>query len=274
MRRRIHLIAILFLSILAPAVQGQNHILLPDRPSVKRGEKVSFQYQFGRAYRQVTLDVEKPKFAVVIDADGKSTDVLRSFEKVARPGIGGDKKVNAYTFDWTPTAAGDYVVFVQPQLADLDGDKLVCDDTVQLVIHVEAQKGWERRPMTDELTSALRPITRPYGLRPNMVFQSEARWADRIAYPMMEFERYNAVAPPAIPAAEHVTYSSLTGPDGTSVFAFPEAGWWGVTAVKTYNRGTDYETVVRGGKTCRIVSRATMWVHVDADAPRKAAADR
>jgi len=58
----------------------------------------------------------------------------------------------------------------------MEEDGIYLEDTVKVVLHVQAQKGWDGR--VDEGAFELLPLTRPYGLEPGLVFQARAMLPD------------------------------------------------------------------------------------------------
>src|SRR5262249_49754354 len=120
------------------------HMLLPDRHSVKTGDKVIVTYQFGHPFEHELFDAEKPAKAVAFDPVQKSVDLLPSFEKVEVPGREG-KKVAAYRFTFQPAGRGDYTIIVESPPIWMADEKHFFHDICRVTIHVDAQKGWDYR---------------------------------------------------------------------------------------------------------------------------------
>ncbi len=55
----------------------------------------------------------------------------------------------------------------------MDDMKGFVQDTVKVVLHVQAQKHWEANFEIDESKLKIVPLTRPYGLLPGMTFQAQ-----------------------------------------------------------------------------------------------------
>ena len=173
-------------------------MLMPQSPSVKKGEDVVFTYQWGHPYEHELFDAPPPEEVVVLAPDGKTTDVTKSLEKITRP-AGEGKTVAAYQFHFTPDQRGDYVFLLRTPPIWMAEDEEFLQDNVKVVLHVQAQKGWDGAVHTEfELT----PLTRPYGLEPRMTFQAELRarrWAGLAAVrlkpvpgALVEIEHYHA----------------------------------------------------------------------------------
>jgi uncharacterized GH25 family protein len=136
-------------------------------------------------------------------------------------------------------------------------------DTVKVVLHVQAQKGWDG---ADKADFEFVPLTRPYGLLPGTVFQAQmneqnAKDAPKpLAGSPIEIERYNETPPKSLPQDEFITRVVKTDSNGVVTCNLPEAGWWCLTA--TREAGTkDHD-----GKMATVRERSTFWVYV-ADKP-------
>jgi cobalt/nickel transport protein len=239
-------------------------MLLPDKPSVKKGETVTFTYQWGHPFEHELFDAPTPERLVGLAPDGKKNDLTKSLEKIAIS-AGADKKVTAYRFKFTPEQRGDYVFLLQTPLIWMEEEGKYLEDTVKVVLHVQAQKGWDAK---SEGEFELLPLTRPYGLQPGMVFQA------RLSIPPddvriktvtnpVEFERYNPSTPASLPPDEQITRTAKPDPNGTVTATLTEAGWWCVTA------GSDTGQISRDGKRVGKTLRTTLWVFVDEKASKK-----
>jgi len=80
--------------------------------------------------------------------------------------------VTAYQLRFTPQQRGDYVFVLQTPAIWMEEDGEFLQDTVKVVLHVQAQKGWDATSRDD---FEFVPLTRPYGLRSGMVFQAQIR---------------------------------------------------------------------------------------------------
>ena len=167
------LLAVAFAVAPAP-VFAHYHILLPDKPSAKSEEVVTFTYQFGHPFEHQLFDTQKPAELYVVAPDGTKTDLLGKLEKTAVEG-GEGRKVTGYKFSFAPPIRGDYtVVAVSPEVK-AEGESLPLRDVAKVVLHVQTQNGWDRRAVTAKASAVeLSPLTRPYGLVGGMAFHVEA----------------------------------------------------------------------------------------------------
>src|SRR5262249_32186824 len=138
------------------------------------------------------------------------------------------KDVTARRCAFTPPERGDYVFVLNTPPIWMEEEQEFFHDTVKVVLHVQAQKGWDAVVGQGfEIT----PLTRPYGLQPGMVFQAQALLDGKPApRALVEVERYNATPPKQLPADEHITRTVRTDPNGVATCTLTEAGWWGITA--------------------------------------------
>ena len=155
-------------AVAAPA-QAHFNMLMPQTPSAKKGEEVVFVYQWGHPYEHELFDAPPPDSVVVLSPDGQDADVTESLEKIGVP-AGDGKKVAAYQFRFTPDQRGDYVFLLQTPPVWMAEDDEFLQDNVKVVLHVQAQKGWDGAVHTE---FELMPLTRPYGLEPGMAFRAE-----------------------------------------------------------------------------------------------------
>ncbi len=254
--------AVAAMALLAAATGSQAHfnMLLPQTASAKKGEPVTFIYQWGHPFEHELFDAPRPEAVAVLAPDGARSDLLPTLEKTEIPAAEG-KKVTAYKFCFTPPARGDYVFLLRTPSIWMQEDGEYFQDTVKVVLHVQAQKGWDTS--ADEAFELV-PLTRPYGLHPGMVFQAQVESrpgagqsvAAAVSRPV-EIERYNPAPPKEVPPDEHVTRTAKPDRSGTLTGTLTEPGWWCLTAARPGG------TRKRDGKERPVLQRSTLWVHVD-----------
>src|SRR5262249_44403221 len=260
MCRLILLVIVSLFAFVSPSAAHYS-MLLPDNWSAKKGESVTLTYQWGHPFEHQLFDAPAPEYVAVRTPDGtpddKWIDLTKSLEKVTLPG--GEKKVTAYRLKFTPEQRGDYVFVLRTPPIWMEEDGEYLQDWVQVVLHVQAQKGWDQRfPAYFEF----RPLTRPYGLQPGMVFQA---WLVQngsgkpqpVADKLVGIERYNAAPPKKLPPDEQITRTAKTDPNGVVTTTLTDAGWWCLTAARPYGEKE------RDGKKVPRRLRTTLWVYVD-----------
>lgn len=226
------------------------HILLPKPASAKRGEPVAFIYRFGHPFEHQFFDASLPERLFMLAPDGTKTDLLGTLEKDPS-----QKKVKAFHLQFTPEQRGDFLCILQGPPLWMEEDGELLQDTVKVVLHVQAQKGWDR---SAGLPFEMTPLTRPYGLQPGMVFQAQALADGKpLAGSLVEIERFNPAAPKELPAEELITRTTKTDPNGIATCTLTDPGWWCITAQREHGKKE------HKGKAYPLRQRATLWVFVD-----------
>jgi cobalt/nickel transport protein len=262
-------LALLLAGLLAPTVRAHFNILLPQSASVRKGEAVTFLYRFGHPFEHELFDAPPPARLVVIAPDGTRTELGKTLEQTKVP-AGGKERVTrtAYRFRFTPEQRGDYTFLLETPPIWMEEDQEFLQDTVKVILHVQAQKGWDADP---DRAFGIVPLTRPYGLQAGTVFQAQvfaspepglggserAAKGKPLAGAPVEIERYNAERPAKLPPDEFRTLTARTDPNGVVTTTLPEAGWWSITAQRDGGRRT------YNGKTGPVRQRVTLWVWVD-----------
>jgi cobalt/nickel transport protein len=232
-------------------------MLLPSKHSVKKGEEVTFTYQWGHPFEHQLFDAPAPEALVVVGPDGKKTDLLDSLRKTTVPGDEG-KKVTAYQFTFAPPDRGDYVFVLRTPPIWMEEDGEFLQDSVKVVLHVQAQNGWDH--WTDEYPS-FGPLTRPYGLQAGMVYQailSERPGASKSSFVRVEVERYNPRPPKELPPDEQITRVVTTDREGVCTANLTDPGWWCLASAGRKKGEREHN-----GKKYPLRERAILWVYVD-----------
>jgi cobalt/nickel transport protein len=254
-------------------VRAHFTMLLPSAPSGKKGQEVTILYQFGHPFEHQLFDAPPPARLVVLGPDGKMRDLTKSLEKIKVKG-GDGKEVVAYQLRFNPKERGDYTFILNTPPIWMAEDKEFLQDTAKVVLHVQAQKGWDRAPGKD---FKIVPLTRPYGLLAGMVYQARVTSGTQLigegtgdpskitlgvrdtplaGLPVF-IERFNPEPPRKLPPDELITFATKTDPSGVITSTLPSAGWWSITAQRDAgNRNYN-------GKDYPLRQRATLWVHVN-----------
>jgi cobalt/nickel transport protein len=245
-------------------------MLLPEKHSVQRGEAVTFLYQWGHPFEHQLFDALAPEKIFVVSPDGQTTDLTTRLEKVIAVAadttkvIGATaaaaKQVTAYRLRFTPQQRGDYVFILNSAPIWMPEDQVFFQDSVKVVLHVQAQKGWDA---AGEVPFQLTPLTRPYGLLPGMAFQVQVdqrpvpKPTKESARFLVEIEHYNASSPEVLPPDEQITRTAKTDANDVVTCTLTDPGWWCITA--PHDGGQRQHE----GKTYPVRQRATFWVYVD-----------
>jgi cobalt/nickel transport protein len=251
--------AVLLLLSSATTSFAHYNMLIPDKAWAEKGEKVTFTYQFGHPFEHELFDAPEPKMVIVVLPDGKTQNIDK-LTKLAIKGADG-KKVAGYQFVYEPAMRGDHTVVLQTPPIWMEESKEFVQDTVKVVLHVQTQKNWDAEELPGSKLSII-SLTRPYGLLPGMVFQ--ARVGSKAPFQPLkgteiEVERFNRTPLKNMPPDELITFKTKTDPNGVFTFAFPNPGWWCMTAgwQEKDRRWKD------GANEGPLRERATLWLHVD-----------
>jgi cobalt/nickel transport protein len=241
-----------WLALFAGSAAAHFNMVLPQTASAKKGEALTFTYQWGHPFEHQLFDAPQPLSLIVLAPDGKKTELTNKLKKTTRKA--GSKDATAYEFRFTPEQRGDYVFVLRTPPIWMPEDSEFLQDTVKVVLHVQVQKGWDA---AEEKDFEFVPLTRPYGLRPGMVFQAQIEGTDRERGALIEVERYNAAPPAKLPPDEHITRTVKTDRNGVATTTLTKPGWWCLTAARA--RGTK----MHDGKSYPVRQRCTLWVFVD-----------
>jgi cobalt/nickel transport protein len=237
------------------ALYAHYSMLFPESATARPGQPVTILFQWGHPFEHQLANAPPPTSLTVLSPSGKKAELTKALQEVALlPGAKGGS-IRAFRLRFAPDERGDYIFILHGSPIWMDEDRAFFQDTVHVVLHVQAQKGWDNSVGKG---LEMMPLTRPYGLQPGMVFQARVL-ADGKALTgaMVEVERYNASPPSILPPDEHITRTAKTDPGGVATVSLTEPGWWGLTAAR---EGGKKE---HDGKTYPVRERVTLWVHVD-----------
>jgi cobalt/nickel transport protein len=227
-------------------------MLLPNKPSLKKGETVTLTYQWGHPFEHQLFNALAP---VLVDFNphlGFQPPIPSLEENFLTDGT---RKVRVFRLSYTPDERRDYVFLAETQPIWMEEEGMFFQDSVKVVVHVQAQRDWDH---AFGKKFEIVPLTRPYGLQPGMVFQARALKDEKpLAGALVEIERYNPVPPKVLPPDEHITRTAKTDPNGIVTCTLTDPGWWCVAAQ------SDGSTARRDGKEVPVRKRAILWVHVD-----------
>ncbi len=243
-------LALALCGLLAASARAHFNMLMPETASGRKGDAVTLIYRWGHPFEHQLFDAPEPQALSVRGPDGKQTDLAKSW-KSHLDGI----STRDWSVDFTPPARGDYVFVVKTPPIWMEEEEEFYQDTVKVVLHVQAQKGWDAA--AGEVLELV-PLTRPYGLQPGMAFQAQVLADGKpLAGTLVEIERYNSEPPRELPPDEQVTRTAKTDPNGVVTATLTEPGWWCLAA------GRDGGTREHDGKPFPVRKRSILWVFVD-----------
>jgi uncharacterized GH25 family protein len=247
-----------WLGLFTGSAAAHFNMLLPQSASAKKGETLTITYQWGHPFEHQLFDAPGPESLIVRLPGGKRIELTDKLSKTTLKA--GAKGATGYQLRYTPQERGDHVFLLRTPPIWMEEDGEFLQDTVKMVLHVQAQKGWDAPLGEFELV----PLTRPYGLRPGMVFQVEtlparsvSEGGTRFRFGLVEIERYNAEPPKKLPPDEEITRTVRLDANGVATTTLDERGWWCLTVARPQGTRT------RDGKSYPVRQRATFWVFVN-----------
>lgn len=257
MRQSFRLVLLLLGIIHFPASAAAHfHMLLPKAASIKKGEEMTILFQWGHPFEHQLFDAVAPERVTLRGPDGKAIKLPRKLEEITVPATD-QKEVTAFQIRYTPQIRGDFVFVVKCPPIWMEEDQEFFEDTVKVVVHVQAQKGWDA--VNGDRFEWV-PLTRPYGLQPGTVFQAQALAEGKpVPGALVEIERYHPTVRKEedLPPEEQRTLTAKTDPQGVVTYTLSEPGWWCITAQRLQG------TREHQGKAYPVKQRATHWIYVD-----------
>jgi cobalt/nickel transport protein len=231
---------------------------------VQQGESrdITLDVRFWHPMEGHGMNMEKPaQFGVMVR--GRKTDLLGTLKPVKIKDVEG-KMRDAFTASYSVTKPGDQVFYVEPKpYFEPSENTFIVHYTKVVVNGLGMEVGWD-----DEvgLKAEIVPLTRPYGLWKNNVFQGVVKVDGKpVPNAEVEVEYYDPdhkVTPPADPMITQVVHADA---NGVFTYAMPRAGWWGFAALTEGDH-----TLKHDGKDYPIEVGALIWVKTyDMDAASK-----
>ncbi len=237
------LLALALIAASARSAEAHFPILIADRPWAKKGDAVRIDYAFGHPFEAAHVDVARPAKVGVRTPSGKT---IALDDGLSEATIGsGDAKATAWQLEYRPEERGDHVLHLEAAPREHEGRAVV--DHVKLILHVQAQRGWDAvvgHPVE------LVPLTRPYGIPVGASFRARVLVHGKPLGGLdVAVEARNAIAPDPLPPDELITRIEKTDDLGVFATTLDRPGWW-LLAVDHESEGTH--------------TRGCLWVHVGA----------
>ncbi len=238
----------------AMPVQAHFPILIHDGGLAGGAGDVAVTFAMGHPSELEFVPAKRPAEVQWMDPQGRVTDLGGRLEETTFRG-----KTNAEA--WRATlqrVRGDgwFLVASEPEVDE--ASKVIYQEWVKVCLHHERQGGWTRvarHPLE------IVPLTRPYGLRPGMVFSGRLLNRGKpVSNAEVYFEHLNDEPPVdgEMPPEPLVTFSVRTDDDGQFVLSLPDGGWWVVGA---YADGLGSKE--HGGVEYQLEGFAGLWMHVE-----------
>jgi len=247
--------ALLTLALVATQpVHGHFPILIHDADLAAPQGQVTVTFAAGHPFELDLEPVARPERLRWLDRRGRPTDVTAALEQTL---FRGDTNGAGWQFVFSPPP-GDVVLALDSASSTDARQKTVYREYVKLWLHRGRQEGWHQR--TGQPLEIV-PLTRPYGLRPGMVFTGRLLRGDEpVADTEVYAERLNdrRPNPDSLPPDALVTFAVRTDSDGRFAITLSDPGWWVVGAY-----AQDLGTVSHEGQSWQLEGFAGAWIRVE-----------
>ncbi len=166
----------------------------------------------------------------------------------------GGKNRDGFIADYDITKPGDYIFYIEPKpYWEPSEESYIIHYTKVIVNAFGLEKGWDDAV---GLKTEIIPLTRPYGLYTNNVFQGIVKLDGKPApFSKVEVEYYNQDSQLQAPDDPMITQVVKTDANGVFTYAMPRAGWWGFAALHH-----DKKMMEHDGKRYPVEIGALLWV--------------
>jgi cobalt/nickel transport protein len=227
-------------------------ILIHDADLGATNGPVTVVYATGHPFELEFEPAARPERVRWLDRRGRATDVTASLTQTV---FRAETNAVAWRFVLDPPA-DDLLVTLDSKASTDPRSKTVYREYVKLWLHRGRQEAWQQR--TGQPLEIV-PYTRPYGLRPGMIFLGRLmRGEQPVADTEVYYEQLSDRAPTVLPPEPLITFVVRTDSDGRFALALGEPGWWVIGAYVD-----DLGPVSHQGETWRLDGFAGIWVRVE-----------
>ena len=217
------------------------------------GERhLRFDIKFWHPFEGHGMSMDTPvQFGV--RTNGKNIDLRKSLQPHPYMDNSG-KNRDGFQASYDVTRPGDYIFYIEPKAYwEPAEESFIVHYTKVVVNGLGLEEGWD-----DEvgLKAEIIPLTRPYGLYTNNVFQGIVKLNGKPApFSKVEVEYYNEDGKLKAPDDPMITQVVKADVNGVFTYAMPRAGWWGFAALHTAAK-----KMMHDGKEYPVEIGALMWV--------------
>jgi len=241
---------------LAATVPAYAHfqMLIPsdDMVSSPAERHLRLDIKFWHPFEGHGMSIESPTQFGVHFA-GKNFDLRNTLQAHQFMDKGG-KNRDGFIADYDITKPGDYIFYIEPKpYWEPSEETFIIHYTKVIVNAFGLEKGWDDAV---GLKTEIIPLTRPYGLYTNNVFQGIVKLDGKPApFSKVEVEYYNEDGRLQAPDDPMITQVVKTDANGVFTYAMPRAGWWGFAALHH-----DKKMMEHDGKRYPVEIGALLWV--------------
>jgi len=255
-RQVLVLVLMLVAGVLTPA-QAHYQMLIPSDDVVTHKERraIDLDIRFNHPFEGLGVAMEQPaRFGVWVA--GKDTDLIDRLKAIKVKDSMGDL-LPAYTSTYSFRKPGDHIFYVVPQPYWDESEEIFQLQYTKVIVNTFGlEEGWDHEL---GLKAEIVPLTRPYGLWTNNVFQGIAKLDGKpVPFARVSAEYYNEGGKVPVPDADpFITQVIKADANGVFTYAMPRAGWWGFSALVE-----DDKTMEHNGKAYPLHTGAVIWIKV------------
>jgi len=242
------------LSLYSGSSAAHFQMIIPADDMVKQDESrsVNLDLLFWHPFEEKGMPMEKPARFGVVTGEGKQ-DLLATLKAVNTKDREG-KTFATYQTKYNFKSPGDHIFYVEPKpYWEPAEESFIIHYTKVIVNAFGMEEGWDKEV---GLKTEIVPLTRPYGLWTNNVFQGVVKVNGKPApYTEVEVEYYNQGAAMKTPADPMITQVVKADANGVFTYAMPKAGWWGFAALNEDDKKMKHE-----GKEYPVEIGAVLWI--------------
>lgn len=229
-------------------------MIIPSDEMVKQEgvRSVTLDLLFWHPFEGKGMPMDKPDRFGVVTSRG-SQDLLPTLKATTTKDHEG-KSFATYQAKYSFKQPGDHLFFVEPKpYWEAAEESFIIHYTKVAVNAFGMEEGWDKEI---GLKSEIVPLTRPYGLWTNNLFQGVVKLNGKpVPYSTVEVEYYNQSGTVKSPADPMITQVIKADANGVFTYAMPKAGWWGFAALNEDSRKMKHD-----GKEYPVEIGAVLWV--------------
>ena len=241
------------LGIITPAYAHFQMLIPSDDMVSTPGERhLRIDIKFWHPFEGHGMSMDTPvQFGV--HNNGKNIDLRKNLQPHPFQDNSG-KNRDGFQTTYDITKPGDYIFYIEPKPYWEPAEETFIVHYTKVVVNgLGLEEGWD-----DEvgLKAEIVPLTRPYGLYTNNVFQGIVKLNGKpTPFSDVEVEYYNEDGHLKAPDDTMITQVVKTDANGVFTYAMPKAGWWGFAALNT-----DSKKMQHDGKEYPVEIGALIWV--------------
>lgn len=236
----------------AGAALAHYGMIIPSDPMISQedGRSVTLDVSFSHPFELLGMELVTP-VSFNVTHGGETTDLMGDLEAATIMGSPG------FTMEYDLARPGTYVFSMEPQpYWEPAEDSYIVHYTKTYVSAYGDDEGWDALL---GLRTEIEPLTRPFGIWENNVFQGRVLLeGEPVPFAEVEVEYYNEDGTATVPSDLMITQTIVADADGVFTYATPSAGWWGFAALNTAP-----ETLAFEGEDKAVELGAVIWVHFE-----------